>query len=155
MAVVAVCYAVGPMVLKRHLAKLDQRASMGASLALAAVFLTPAVALDPPTAPISGQAIAALIVLGVLCTAAAFVLYGLLITEVGAGRALVVTYINPVIAVGLGVAILGERPGAGAIAGLLLILAGSWLSTDGRLPPSPRAIVTRLRARRRSAAEMA
>lgn len=35
----------------------------------------------------------------------------------------------------LGVAVLGERPGAGAVAGLLLILAGSWLSTDGRLPP--------------------
>jgi drug/metabolite transporter (DMT)-like permease len=153
--VAAFCYAVGPMVLKRHLAKLDQRASMGASLALAAVFLTPAVALDPPTAPISGEAIAALIVLGLLCTAAAFVLYGMLITEVGAGRALVVTYINPVIAVALGVAILGERPGAGAIAGLLLILAGSWLSTDGRLPPSPTAIVTRLRARRRAAVEEA
>jgi drug/metabolite transporter (DMT)-like permease len=53
--VAAFCYAVGPMVLKRHLAKLDQRASMGASLALAALFLTPAVALDPPTAPISGR----------------------------------------------------------------------------------------------------
>ena len=140
--VAAFCYAVGPMVLKRHLAKLDQRASMGASLALAALFLAPAVAVDPPTAPISGEAIAALVVLGMLCTAAAFVLYGMLIAEVGAGRALVVTYINPVIAVGLGVAILGERPGAGAIAGLLLILAGSWLSTDGRLPPSPTAIVT-------------
>jgi drug/metabolite transporter (DMT)-like permease len=151
--VAAFCYAVGPMVLKRHLAKLDQRASMGASLALAAVFLVPAVALDPPSAPISGEAIAALIVLGVLCTAAAFVLYGILITEVGAGKALVVTYINPVIAVALGVTILGERPGAGAIAGLLLILAGSWLSTDGRLPPSPTAIVTRFRARRRAAVE--
>jgi drug/metabolite transporter (DMT)-like permease len=150
--VAAFGYAVGPMVLKRHLAKLDQRASMGASLALAALFLAPAVALDPPTAPISGEAIAALVVLGVFCTAAAFVLYGMLIVEVGAGRALVVTYINPVIAVGLGVAILGERPGAGAIAGLLLILAGSWLSTDGRLPPSPTAIVTRLRARRRRTA---
>jgi drug/metabolite transporter (DMT)-like permease len=146
--VAAFCYAVGPMVLKRHLAKLDQRASMGASLALAALFLTPAVAVDPPTAPISGEAIAALFVLGLLCTAAAFVLYGMLIAEVGAGRALVVTYINPVIAVGLGVAILGERPGAGAIAGLLLILAGSWLATGGRLPPSPTAIGTRLRARR-------
>jgi len=33
------------------------------------------------------------------------------------------------------VAVLGERPGAGAVAGLLLIIAGSWLSTDGRLPP--------------------
>jgi drug/metabolite transporter (DMT)-like permease len=145
--VAAFCYAVGPMVLKRHLAKLDQRASMGASLALASLFLLPAVALEPPSTPIPGEAIAALVVLGILCTAAAFVLYGMLITEVGAGKALVVTYINPVIAVALGVAILGERPGAGAIAGLLLILAGSWLSTDGRLPPSPTAIVTRLRAR--------
>lgn len=150
--VAAFCYAVGPMVLKRHFATLDQRASMGASLALAALFLAPAVALDPPSAPISGEAIAALLGLGLLCTAAAFVLYGILITEVGAGKALVVTYVNPVIAVALGVAVLGERPGAGAIAGLLLILAGSWLSTDGRLPPSPTAIVTRLRARRRGRA---
>ena len=46
-----------------------------------------------------------------------------------------ITYINPVIALALGVTLLGERPGAGAIAGLLLILAGSWLSTGGRLPP--------------------
>ena len=59
----------------------------------------------------------------------------MLIREVGPGRALVITYVNPVVAVALGVAILGERPGAGAVAGLLLILAGSWLSTDGRLPP--------------------
>lgn len=145
--VAAFCYAVGPMVLKRHLAELDQRASMGAALAIAAVLLTPAVALDPPSAPIPGEAIAALIVLGLLCTAAAFVLYGMLIAEVGAGRALVVTYINPVVAVALGVAILGERPGAGAIAGLLLILAGSWLSTDGRLPPGLSALFSRERRR--------
>jgi drug/metabolite transporter (DMT)-like permease len=141
----AFCYAVGPMVLKRHLAELDQRASMGAALAIAALLLTPAVALDPPSAPIPGDAIAALIALGLLCTAAAFVLYGMLIAEVGAGRALVVTYINPVVAVALGVAILGERPGAGAIAGLLLILAGSWLSTDGRLPPGLSALFARRR----------
>jgi hypothetical protein len=51
------------------------------------------------------------------------------------------------VAVALGVTILGERPGAGAVAGLLLILAGSWLSTDGRLPPGLNAIVTRLRRR--------
>jgi hypothetical protein len=42
---------------------------------------------------------------------------------------------------------LGERRGAGAVAGLLLILAGSWLSTDGRLPPRLGAVVTRWGAR--------
>ncbi len=140
-------YAVGPMVLKRHLADMDPRASMGASLALAAVFLVPAVAVDPPSSAPSGSAVASLLVLGLFCTAAAFVFYGALVAEAGPGRALVITYVNPAVAVGLGVAVLGERPGAGAIAGLLLILAGSWLSTDGRLPPSPTAIVTRWRER--------
>jgi hypothetical protein len=56
-----------------------------------------------------------------------------------------------VVAVALGVAVLDERPGAGAIAGLLLILAGSWLSTDGRLPPGLTELFTRGRARRRGA----
>ena len=55
------------------------------------------------------------------------------------GPRTVITYIAPIVAVALGVAVLGERPGTGAIAGLLLILAGSWLSTDGRLPPGPGA----------------
>lgn len=125
----AFCYAVGPMVLKRHLADLDPRASIGASLVVAAVLLTPVAAIDPPTAWPSATALGALLALGLLCTAAGLVLFGALIAEVGAGRAVVVTYINPVVAVALGTAILGERPGAGAVAGLALILVGSWLST--------------------------
>jgi drug/metabolite transporter (DMT)-like permease len=131
----AFCYAVGPMVLKRHLADLDPRASMGAALAVAAVALTPGVLVSPPDAVPSGSALVSLAVLGLFCTAAAFVFYGALVAEAGPGRALVITYVAPVVALALGVAVLGERPGAGAVVGLLLILAGSWLSTDGRLPP--------------------
>jgi drug/metabolite transporter (DMT)-like permease len=141
----AFCYAVGPMVLKRHFADIDPRASMGAALAVAAVILTPFAALDRPASVPSGEAIASLLVLGLFCTAAAFVFYGALVAEAGPGRALVITYVAPVVAVALGVAVLGERPGAGAVAGLLLILAGSWLSTDGRLPPGLAAVVTRRR----------
>jgi drug/metabolite transporter (DMT)-like permease len=143
----AFCYAVGPMVLKRHFADLDPRASMGAALLVAAVVLTPVVAIDRPTEVPSGEAIVALLVLGLFCTAAAFVFYGALVAEAGPGRALVITYVAPVVAVALGVAVLRESLGAGAIAGLLLILAGSWLSTDGRLPPGTAAVVTRLRRR--------
>jgi hypothetical protein len=51
------------------------------------------------------------------------------------------------VAVALGVAVLVERPGTGAVAGLLLILAGSWLSTDGRLPPGIGARIAALRGR--------
>jgi drug/metabolite transporter (DMT)-like permease len=146
--IAAVGYAAGPMVLKRKLGDLDPRAVMGALLAAAAVMLLPVAALDPPTSMPSGDALASIIVLGVLCTATAFVLMARLVFEVGPGRALVITYVNPVIAVALGVTILGERPGAGAVAGLLLILAGSWLSTDGRLPPGLAGALARRRARR-------
>ncbi len=146
----AVGYAIGPMVLKRRLADLDPRATMAGALAIAAVALTPAALLSPPAAMPSADALASIVILGVLCTAWAFVLFGALIAEVGPGRASVITYVAPVVAVALGVAVLGERPGAGAIAGLLLIIAGSWLSTDGRLPPGLAAVVTRTRRRPRS-----
>jgi drug/metabolite transporter (DMT)-like permease len=153
--VAAAGYAAGPMVLSRKLTDADPRATMGASLAIAAVMLTPLAVADPPSATPSAGALTALLVLGLVCTAAAFVIYSGLIAEIGPGRALVITYVNPVVAVALGVTILGERPGAGAVAGLLLIIAGSWLSTDGRLPPGPTATLALLaqRARRRGAAE--
>jgi drug/metabolite transporter (DMT)-like permease len=144
--VAALGYAAGPMIIKRHLLDYDPRATMGASLTVAAVLLTPFALFSFPASAPPADALVSIIVLGVLCTATAFVILMVLVSEVGAGRASVITYINPVIAVALGVAVLGESPGAGAIAGLLLILAGSWLSTDGRLPPGPRAVVTRLRA---------
>jgi drug/metabolite transporter (DMT)-like permease len=145
----AVGYAIGPMIYKRTMTDVDPRAAMGGSLALAALILTPVALLDAPAHAPSAGAIASVGVLGLLCTALAFSLFALLIAEIGPGRALVVAYINPIVAVALGVAILGERPGAGAVAGLLLILAGSWLSTDGRLPPG---LAQRLPRGRRQAA---
>ncbi len=146
--VAAVGYAGGPMILKRHLTDLDPRATMGASLAVAATVLTPLAVLDAPSRAPTVGAIGALITLGLVCTALAFVLMALLIKEIGPGRAVVITYVNPIIAVALGVTLLGEQPGAGAVAGLLLILAGSWLSTDGRLPPGATAFLARMHPHR-------
>lgn len=130
--VAAFGYAVGPMVLKLHLADLDTRVSMGVSLLMAGIALTPIMLLDVPTALPSADAIGAILALGLLCTATGMVLFGMLIASVGAGRALVITYINPIVAVILGMIILDERPGASAFAGLVLILVGSALSTSGR-----------------------
>jgi drug/metabolite transporter (DMT)-like permease len=144
----ALGYAVGPLIIKRQLLSFDPFATMAVSLWVAATLLTPfGLATVPDSVP-PADAVISVIVLGVLCTAAAFVILMVLVAEVGAGRASIITYINPIVAVALGVIVLGESPGAGTIAGLLLILAGSWLSTDGRLPPPPNAIVTRLRSRR-------
>jgi drug/metabolite transporter (DMT)-like permease len=133
--VAALGYAAGPMVLKRKFSHLDSRSAMGTSLAIAGVALTPFAALAPPKTLPDADVLASLAVLGIACTALAFVILAALITDIGPGRALVITYVNPVVAVALGVLILDERLGPGSAAGLLLIIAGSWLSTDGRLPP--------------------
>jgi len=136
--VASIGYAIGPMLVKHRLAGLDPRALMGASLSLAALILTPFAAIDTPPRLPSAGALSAVAALGLFCTAVAFVIFTVLIREAGTGRATVITYVNPLIAVALGVTLLGERPGTGAVAGLLLILAGSWLSTGGRIPPMRR-----------------
>ena len=144
--ITATGYAIGPMLIKHRLAGLDPRATMGASLVLAS--LLPGAlggARHTQSRPLRG-AIGAVVVLGLLCTAIGFVVYAILIGEAGTSRATVITYVNPVVAVTLGVLLLGEHPGAGAVAGLLLILAGGWLATDGRLPPGFSRLANRLRA---------
>jgi drug/metabolite transporter (DMT)-like permease len=130
----AVGYSFGPIVMSRGLGAPSPVAAMGASLAVAAVALAPLAAIDHPTAAPPAGAVASIAVLGLVCTAAAFVVFSVLVKTAGPTRATIITYINPIVALALGVALLGEQPGAGAIAGLALILAGSWLSTDGRLP---------------------
>jgi drug/metabolite transporter (DMT)-like permease len=131
----AVGYAIGPMLVKLGMDGMDSRAAMGASLVIATVILAPFAAVDLPRRTPTVGALVAVAALGVFCTAMAFVVYTVLVREAGTGRATIITYVNPLVAVVLGVTLLGERPGPGALAGLVMILAGSWLSTGGRFPP--------------------
>jgi drug/metabolite transporter (DMT)-like permease len=144
----AVCYAIGPMIVKRRLSDVDPLGPVAASLGVATLLLTPLAAADLPDEPLSAEALWSVVVLGLICSALAFLFFFRLIAEVGPGRATIITYINPVVALALGVAILDESVTAGAVVGLLLILAGSWLSTDGRLPPGLAAVAGRLSRRR-------
>ncbi len=79
-----------------------------------------------------GTVIAAVVVLGLVCTALAFVAFFELIKELGSTRATIITYLNPAVAVVLGVVVLGEQFKPGTAIGFVLILAGSWLSTARR-----------------------
>jgi drug/metabolite transporter (DMT)-like permease len=143
-------YAVGPLIVKRHLSSGDPLGPVAGALGIASVYLLPLAIAGWPTETPSGDAIASVIVLGLVCTAFAFLIFFRLIAEIGPSRASIITYVNPVVALALGVAILGEHVTTGAVAGLLLILAGSWLSTDGRVPPGLAAVVTGQRRRARS-----
>jgi len=125
-------YAIAPIIVDRYLADLDPLGPVAASLIVATIALLPAVLATPPVRMPSPAALVSIAVLGVVCTAMGLVVFFRLIVEAGPGRASVITYVNPVVAVVVGVVVLAERLGGMSIAGLLLILGGSWLSTGGR-----------------------
>jgi drug/metabolite transporter (DMT)-like permease len=126
-------YATAPIIVSRRLADLDPLGPVAASLTLATVVLLPAAIASPPHGLPGTAAIAAIIVLGVLCTAMGLVVFFRLIAEAGPSRASVITYVNPLVAVIVGMLALDEHLSAMSVAGLALILGGSWLSTRGRL----------------------
>jgi drug/metabolite transporter (DMT)-like permease len=122
-------YAGSTLIVKRHLADVPVVGVVAATMTITTVLLGPlAVATAPHRLP-GPQVAGSLLVLGLLCTALAFLAFYALIAEAGPGRAAVITYVNPAVAVLLGVLVLGEALTAATVAGSLLILAGSWLST--------------------------
>lgn len=126
--VVAICYATGPLIISRHLAGLQSLGVVAASLVLVAVAYAPAGLLTLP-ASVSADTVAAVATLAVVCTVLAFVLFFALIREVGPSRATVITYVNPLVAVLLGVTLLSEPFTLGIAVGMPLILIGSVLGT--------------------------
>jgi drug/metabolite transporter (DMT)-like permease len=128
LAVVALGYAVGPMIVSRSLSDVRALDVIAVSLAACAAAYAPMGIAQLPAAVPAPEVVGAVLVLGVACTAIAFLLFFGLIAEVGPVRATVITYVNPAVAVAAGVALLGEPFTPGTAAGFVLILSGSWLA---------------------------
>jgi drug/metabolite transporter (DMT)-like permease len=140
MLIATMGYAVGPLIIQRHLSGLDPFGPLAASLAVASmVLLIPAV-LTLPTRMPSAPVLASMAMLGLVCTALAMLLMFYLVGHAGASRATVITYINPAVAALLGVFLLHERLGWGGILAFVLILLGSWLATRGAATPRGRPV---------------
>jgi drug/metabolite transporter (DMT)-like permease len=143
--VVALCYAVGALIIGRKLSDLSGVAVVCFSLGLATVGYAP-VALTHLPGRLSPEVVLSVALLALVCTALAFVLFFELVVEVAPSRATVITYVNPAVAVILGVLILGEPFTAGIAVGFPLIIVGSILST--RASPAPAPVVPGSPARR-------
>ncbi len=130
----AFCYAVGAMLIKYKLPGVPPVAVAGGNMAITTVVTLPLFLTSLPDHAPSLKAASALVALGVAGTGIAFLWFYTLIAELGPARASVIAYIAPGFSVAYGVTLLGEPFSAGAVAGLALILAGSWLAVQGRLP---------------------
>lgn len=125
---VALCYATGPLIISRRLADLPSLGVVAASLVITAVLYAPWTLATLPQS-VSAATVGAVATLSLVCTALAFIIFFALIFEVGPARSTVITYINPLVAVLLGVSLLGEPFTLGIAIGLPLILVGSVLGT--------------------------
>ena len=127
-ALVVVGYAVGPWILAHKLVGVPSLGVMAPSLAMSALLYLPIAILQWPTAVPSAGALASIAILGLVCTALAFVLFAELITAVGPVRATLITYINPAVAATLGVLILAEPFTPAMAVGFVLVIGGSVLA---------------------------
>ncbi|TFV63050.1 DMT family transporter [Geodermatophilus sp. DF01-2] len=129
-ALVVVGYATAPLVVSRALPDVPGVAASAIALTVTAAVYAPfAVPQLDDAARAPGEALVAVLVLGVVCTAVALALFFALIREVGPQRALVITFLNPAVAVLLGVLLLDEPFTLGLAVGLPVIVLGCVLAT--------------------------
>jgi drug/metabolite transporter (DMT)-like permease len=139
-ALVVVGYATAPLIVSRALPEVPGVAASSVALFVTAVVYAPfAVPRLGRLPEASSSAVLSLVVLGVVCTALALALFFALIREVGPQRALVITFVNPAVAVLLGVLLLDEPFTLGIAVGLPLVLLGCVLATrrSGARRPDP------------------
>jgi drug/metabolite transporter (DMT)-like permease len=122
-------YALGPWVFSKYLSDLPGPNVIIASLVLAAIVYAPFAAVQRPQHGLSTAVLLSLVGLIVVCTVGGFLTFFALINEIGPMRAIVITYLNPAVAVLLGVVVLGEPFGAATAVGFVLVLSGSVLAT--------------------------
>jgi drug/metabolite transporter (DMT)-like permease len=133
-------YAVAAWYLKRNLAGVEPVATVAGTQVIAALVLLPLGLLNVPDAVPGVDAVASLVTLGVICTGFAFVIFHSLVASDGPARASLVGYIAPVFSIFYGVTLLDESFTGFTLAGLVLILGGSWLAAGGELPARRRDV---------------
>lgn len=130
---VALLYAVAPFIIATKLVRVPSLGTITLALLAVGIAYLPLAFLTQHDVP-TVRSTVSLVALGILCTAVAFLGFFALIGEVGPVRAPLFTYVNPIVAIGLGVLILGEPLSAGLLLGFPVVIAGCWLAaTGGRL----------------------
>ena len=132
-------YAIGALTAKRKVPDVPPAGVAASVCAFTALYLLPTVPFSVPDAMPGAGTWAALVILGAGSSGIAFLIYYTLNNDIGPSRASIVAYIAPVFSVFYGVTFMDEPFTLGAVVGLLLILFGSWLVVDGRLPRRKKA----------------
>jgi drug/metabolite transporter (DMT)-like permease len=125
----SLCYAASALIAGKRAGPIPPLHLAAGQLACGLVLMAPFGLLQLPDEAPPAKAVLAIVALGALGSAVAYVLYFALIARAGASRAILVTYLVPAFALVYGAVFLDEAVTASALAGLVLILAGTTLAT--------------------------
>lgn len=131
----AVGYATAPIIADRKLHNTPTLGVITLSMILVTAIYTVPVAFTLPgdlAAMPSTEGIVAVIYLGVVASALGFIVFFALIKEIGPGRSTLITYVNVVVAILLGVVFLNEPLTPGFLVGFPLVVIGSYLASQRR-----------------------
>ncbi|CAN5172081.1 EamA family transporter [soil metagenome] len=134
-------YALGAFYLRRNLSDAPPIGVVASAMGASALMMAPLAAITFPSEVPGLDTFGSLLALGVGGTGIAFLLFYMLIAEVGPTRSSLVAYVAPGFSVLYGVFLLDESFTAATFAGLVLILGGSWLAAEARLPWQPKRVV--------------
>jgi drug/metabolite transporter (DMT)-like permease len=126
---VCVGYATAPFIVARRLGDVPSIGVVAVSLTAVALVYAPIAWFARPDDPPPAEAWAAILALAFLCTAIGFVVFFMLIADIGPARATLITFVNPAVAIVVGAIVLDEEITAVTVGGFVLVLAGCWLAT--------------------------
>jgi drug/metabolite transporter (DMT)-like permease len=132
MVAAAFFYALSSFVVKRRYGQLAAMQTSWVSVTVAGVMTLPLGLVTTPGHTPDLGSVAALVTLGVVGTAIGFIVFYKLINEVGAGRAALVSYLAPGVALFYGAWFRDEAITVAAVVGLVLILAGVAIASRPR-----------------------
>jgi drug/metabolite transporter (DMT)-like permease len=127
-------YAIGALLVKHRFSDVAPIGVAAWVMVASTAWLTPAAVVTFPTSTPDLGPLASVLMLGVVGTGVAFAIFYRLLARVGPAKTWVLTYLAPGFAVVYGATLLGETITVATLVGLALILAGSWLAAEGRLP---------------------
>lgn len=127
-------YATAPLIVASKLKGVPSEPVIAVALSVNAIIYAPLAWLTWPTHPVPASAWWSVAILGVLCTAVAFLLFFALIAAAGPARSTLITYVNPAVALILGLIFLREPLTLGLLIGFPLVLVGSYLATRRSSP---------------------
>ncbi len=125
--IAAMCYGLSSVIINRYAKDIKPVVMAGYSQLFASLYLVPLLPFQNVALKINSTIIIATLILGLVCSAFAYLIYYNLVVEIGPTKTLTVTFLIPIFSIIWGMIFLKEQVFTNTIIGMLIVLVGTRL----------------------------